>query len=434
MRRRTFLAVGSAIALAGCFSNGESEDSPAALQQSQTDGGVALTVEDAIIANDLETSNGERTLPEDGNKFVFLEITSENTSDEIEDLARPEELDLVIEDNQYEPIHQPDITQEAFDTAVEGYNRPFEGERYEGSEETRPDVTTEGVIGYQVPNDTETARLSWARQHEQEEPLYWDLEFEPEELADMEVAELNVQSSAERHESVSVEIVVENTGGETGTFRRDLTIEQTDDERTIEIDVGAGETATHTEEFEHPMDSRDPVKEATFEIMGKSSTVEYQIPRRNVGESYTTPGGLSIEVTDFWETDSAEREGSFDTIEYESGSGEQLAFIELSVENQDAETRTPPSENNFVIIDEDGTEHDPTVEYPGFSASRDFLAPLNTDAYDSENLSADGSVSGLILIRYSSDLNPENSRLRWTRGISLSDSGEPDDLAAEWSL
>lgn len=433
MDRRKFLVSTSIAVTAGCISGAE-EDGPAAVEESQSDGGVALTVEEARLANEMETGSGDRILPDEGYRFAFLKVESRNTADEIVDLARQQELRLIIGDEQIEPVHEPSTLDEPFGSTVEGYTNPVTGDRYEGTEDARPDVSTSGWLVFHVPSDTEEARLSWARQHEQEEPLYWELEFKPNELADIRVVEVNTPSTVERHETVSLEIVLENQGGSRGRFRRTVLVEPTGDERHVEVGVGAGETLTHTEEFDHPIDYYDAVKQASFTIAGRSTQVSYEIPVREIGESYATPGGLSVEVAEFWPTEYVKREGGFDTIEHEPDSGEQLALVELIVENRDDDTRTPPSHYNFEVIDESGSARETSVEYPGLSSSNRFLDPIDVEAYDDDHLPAGESEIGWMLIKFAENIDLQQSRLRWAQSSTRSDSEEPTDIAAEWEL
>lgn len=432
MHRRTLLAAGASITLAGCI--GGASGGPAAVEESQEDGGVALTVEQAFLANDLTTDTDQKYNPQPDHRFAFLEVVSRNTADEIVDLARRSELRLIIDESQYEPIELNDVVSEALGTTVEGFQEPVEGGLYESVEDARPDVSTDGWIVFHIPSDTPTARLSWARRMEQEEPLYWELNFSPEELPDIQIVDVSTPSTLERHETVPVEIRLENQGGSRGEFDRSLTIYPTEEEVPVSTSVEAGSSTTEVIEVDHPVDGFDLVAEARFEIADHSSTVSFEIPTRQLGDAYTTPGGLSITVEEFRPVESAEREGGFDTISYEPDAGEQLALVRIHVSNDDSTTRIPPGDSSFQVVGSEGDVRETYVEYPGFSSSDPFINPINADAYVDDDLAEGDETEGWILISYPDDVDRDSARLRWERGTFNENENEPTDLMAEWSL
>jgi hypothetical protein len=289
---------------------------------------------------------------------------------------------------------------------------------------------------FEIPSDTTDARLSWAREFEQEEPLYWALEFDPDSLANIEITSVDSPDTVEIHEPTEVEITLENSGGSDGTFRRTLTILPTENERSIEVSVPAGETVVHTEEIPQPTDFDGVVDSATFEIGGVQTQTQYVIPEREIGESYVTPGRMVIEVSEVLNSDYVEREGSFFTgpRTYESEESEQLILFNLSVENRDNRTRTPPSVGSFSVFRGDGSEADTSNAYPLTSSEYRFTDPVEADSYDGGDLSSNDSTDGWILIRVPADVDFSDATLRWQRDVFLQNSEEPEGLVAEWSL
>jgi hypothetical protein len=434
MDRRRFIITGAStatlISVAGC--TGSSAEA-ASLTESQENGGVALTVTEIQLANEMVVGSGDRYLPDTGNRFAFLKVESRNTGSDIIDLARRNELQLLIGDSQYGPFDVNDKV--GLGSVPDSFEEPVSGDRYEAVAEARPDIASEGWIVFEIPSDTSDARLSWAREFEQEEPLYWALEFEPGSLADIEISSVESPDVVEIHEPTEVQITLKNSGGSEGVFRRTLTVSPTDEMRTIEVTVPAGRTVTHTEEIPQPTDFDGAVDSASFQIGGMRTESQYVVPQREIGESYVTPNKMVVDISEVRYPDSVEREGgSLGPQTYEPDEGDQFILFEISVENRGDQNRKPPSQNNFKVIRDDGSEPDTFAVYPGLDSKYQFIDPVEDDSYDAGDLPTNGTTDGWILLRTTDEITLSNATLRWDRAALRSDSNEPDGLVAEWLL
>ncbi|WP_143095847.1 DUF4352 domain-containing protein [Natronobacterium haloterrestre] len=184
-----------------------------------------------------------------------------------------------------------------------------------------------------------------------------------------------------------------------------------------------------------PIDNETPVDRATFVLGDRRTTVEYDVPIRDVGERYVGPDGLSVGVEFYLLPETVEREltDADGTRTYEADGG-QLLMIECAVTNEDQVDRTPPSPKAFELLDEHGNSHDLSIVYPAESsvADAEFVRPITAAAYDDGELAPGETESGWILFRTETSVAIDRSRLRWERLDRRRDSDEPVGLTVEW--
>lgn len=431
MNRRELLVAGSIAAVAGCLGGGATT-----VGRSQEVDGVALVVEDALLANELETGDGRRLLPESDRRFALVKIESTNVGDDPADLPVSGELQLIADDDQYRPIDESEFADDASGAAVSSYAHPIEGEKYVSVDGARSDASTSGWIAFHVPAETDAARLSWTRGSEQDEPRQWEISFDPGDLANIVVRGLTTPATAERHAEVAVEIELENRGGSTGEFDRSISIAPTGGTVALEASLEPGERRTYVVGIEYPMTQGEPVDEATFELAGRETTVDYEIPVRELEEAYTSPEGLSVTVSEYMTPESVEREASFGPIEHEADAGEQLLLLELAVDNGDDAERTPPGDGNWGIVDEEGNVRTAVVDFVHPYTTNDFTEPIDGDAYVHVPLEPGESRRGWLLLTVDAGISLRESKVRWERSLSRVDfdADEPRGIAAEWTL
>lgn len=416
--------------IAGCTDDSGTDESGAVEGDAQAAAsGVELEVKEVTLSHKLVTDEDESYVPDPGNLFLFLKIESRNAGDEIVNLAHRRELRVIVGDEQFEPLK---VSEGFTESVPDGYTEPMRGDTYETVSDARPDVASSGILAFEIPADAEQAELTWAREFEQEKPLYWTLSLNPDSVPQFEIQEIKVPNEAEYYSEFQVELRVRNDGG-AGLFDRGILVEPTEDYYELNRQIGAGETVTITQTIEYPGQEYELTEEATIRTIFKEQTVSFVTPTREVGEFYTGPDGLKITISDYRLTDYAAREGAWDTpVEYTPDSGEDLLLVEFTIENTDSTSRVIPRNSNVTLQTEDG-EHDITVEHPtSFSGDKAFVEPFRADVITENQISPGEYIEGWTLYRIPQGTNLRESYLKWSRDTWKE--VKYDDLQARWSL
>lgn len=433
MRRRSYLAVVGAASIggiAGCTDDSDSQDSGAVEGDSQAAGaGVELEVTEVELSHQLVTEEGKRYLPDPGNVFLFISIESRNAGDKIVNLAHRRELRVLVDNEQFEPLKVSDGFTEAVPS---GYKEPMSGDTYETVSEARPDVSSSGILAFEISSKADEAELTWAREHEQEEPLYWTLSLNPDSVPQFEIQEINVPAQVGYYSEFEVEFQVTNDGGG-GLFERTILVEPTDRRYQISKQIEAGETVVITKTIQYPEGGLGVTESATIRTVFNEETVSFSTPTRRVGEFFTGPDGLKITVSNYHAVDYAARKGSWDTVEYESDSNHRLLLAEFIIENTDSVAREIPRNAYVTLETRDDTTHDIAVKHPtGFSGSYPFIEPIKGDVITESTIQPGNYVSGWTLFEIPRSVNLTKSFLKWVRGGFTN--SKYDYLQARWSL
>ena len=431
MQRRAFLVTAAGVSVAGCSGSSDDNQSGAVAGESLAAGaGVELEVQEVILTHELRTEEGEIYIPESGNLFLFLRIESRNSGEEIVDLAGRDELRLVYDQEQFEPLVS---NIELSDPAISEYEEPMSGELYQTVEDARPDITSSGILAFEIPVGSEEARLTWAREYEQDEPLYWTLSLNPDSVPQFQIEEVRTPERAEYYSDFELEVEVTNNGPE-GAFTRNITVQPAGDQYQIREQIPGNETVTVTKTIAYPARDLELIDDATISMPFHEASVPFGTPTRNVGEFYTGPAGLRVSVTDYEETDRAVRNGGFeDEVVYEADSGERLLFVEFTIENTDDESRQIPRNSNVFIETTDGESFELEVRHPtAFSGDERFTDPIQGGVITQNSLEPGESIAGWTLYAATESIDLDNAYLKWVRGGFVS--SKFHRLQARWSL
>lgn len=251
MHRRSYLAMAVPI-VAGCTSIPSSQsDSPTDSDDSSnepsdplsigdesvTDTGVRVGLEEVVVSDSYETIRSEfpRRI---GQLFVFVEIAVEYVGDAPRSVSGPDALRLVADGDQFEPIST---------FSGEPFTDPVGGGWYDGIDDARSGVGDSGWLVFQVPRSVSTAVLSWHEGSVDAEEIRWKLDLADEiaELPDIQFAGISAPETATAGERIDLEIAITNEGGSDATIDLHVWVEGLlDDEREWEVTVPAGETVS----------------------------------------------------------------------------------------------------------------------------------------------------------------------------------------------
>ena len=436
MKRRTVLATVGMGVLGGCADDDSSSDEQVGDTSSTVSGpsGIEFTIQETRLVNTFSTPEGTQRRKE-ADRFAFVVIEAENTTDTTVTLPRRDEFSLVVDDRQYS-AKTPTTVEDFQEEPISEVTNPSFGDIYTTVENARSGVATNGWILFQVPQDTKSGEISWYRQYEMEDPVSTSVSFNPGELANLNLVGIEAPSQVERHSQFRVDVTVENTGGGFGEWEGNLNIDPGDGGGGIAIGVHPGETVTKSYEFDYPIQDWETTTTAKVSINGQSETVEFVTPTRDLGEKYNTPNGLSIAVTDT----KVPNEVVIDSMvfgeytNFEPKEGNYLLLARLSVKNNDGVERIPPQTGSLSIYSDDDDEMDKEVVYPSLGNS-DFREPVSEPSFDFDTVDSGESISGWVLFRVDDELDPENGYLRWSQSESFStDENAVDDLIAQWWL
>jgi hypothetical protein len=297
-------------------------------EQTTSDGGTALTVEKVRLANEIRAQSGPVFEPAEKNRYLLVRMKSKNRAEEAHPLARVENLYAVTGETQYSA--QTDFG--GYDQSLETLAGPVEGELYTGNDEAVPGVSTEGWLVYEIPAQTEQATVAWTRTYPNEHQSYWGASLNPGELPELSVTSISAPDSVERYEEIDLTVTVENSGGRQGQFNGELTSPQLETPIPVTGSVPSDSTRDISVPVEYPYTEGDTAIESATYSLGESLTaVEYTVPIREIGETYTTPSGVEVSVQDVQFAD------SFTTgLDYDEGTsaGPNQQFVFVRVQNR----------------------------------------------------------------------------------------------------
>lgn len=374
MDRRKFLALSTIGALAGC-SGGASEESsggettttaPEATASGAggahsvgetvtTENGIATTVDEVSLANEISTVNGSFR-PEEGKRFGLVRISAQNTADSPRDLPTPPEIVLVTGGTQFKP---EEVEGRVYGEELGRLETPVSGEFYEAIEGARPTVSASGWLLYQVPMQTESARISWARTAYTDEgeitrSAEWDVPFNPEALPNLQIEGIDAPETAHHHKSANVVIEIANTGGMKGVFEGVITSEVLEEEIPVSVSLNPGETTTIAVTIPYPEFFGSGEQSATFNLREESFKINYQSPTLDMGEKVRFPSNLVLQVSQLRRIDYFETEGPYgDRLTERPGDGMQFFAFVFTAINEGEQTLGRVSPADLSIFDGD---------------------------------------------------------------------------------
>ncbi|MEA1931177.1 MAG: hypothetical protein U9O06_06485, partial [Euryarchaeota archaeon] len=224
MKRRNFvtgLCVGSIASVSGCMSgSGESGgggEGPSNVQSTSV--GVEVNVEEIEIGTAFE-SGGSTYEPEEDNMFVFARFRAENTADNAQPLPYINDIQLIAGSDQYDEYGID------FFSENNGIDDPVTGDRYQGEDDARSGVVSEGWLIFEIPRDTENIEISWAGGYEHDEfEASWEATLDSSQLPQIEGVEIEMADEVEVGDELEIQILAENSGGGEGTLSTEVQIE-----------------------------------------------------------------------------------------------------------------------------------------------------------------------------------------------------------------
>lgn len=214
--------------------------------------------------------------------------------------------------------------------------------------------------------------------------------------ADLAVQSISAPAEVEVSESFDIEVTVENSGGEAGTYSGAVTVTSAnEEERTlaqIQIEVNPNETSTATvEEIAIPIISTE-----TYRVDGTDVSTEVTATpaSRPFEESFRMWNNLVITV---------------DSPRFESDGDEQVVFADITVENQSQQEWVSPYSDDFVLL------------AGGESYGPDTTQGNDSEWYASEQLASGTVASGYVAYTIPSDVSEGDVVVEMTQEFGQGD-------------
>ncbi len=220
--------------------------------------------------------------------------------------------------------------------------------------------------------------------------------------ANLSVQGISAPSEVEVSESFNLEVTVENTGGETGNYSGGIMVTpENGEERTlaqIQIEVNPNDTSTATvEDITIPIISTE-----TYRVDGTdiSTEVTATSASRSIGGSFSMWNNLVVSV---------------DSVTLESDGDDQVAFANITVENQSQQERLIPYAEYFMLL------------AGGESFGPDYNQGTESEWYESEQLAAGTVASGYVAYSIPSGIGEDDIVIEMTQEFGQG------DVIVQWS-
>ncbi|WP_226042608.1 hypothetical protein [Natrinema sp. DC36] len=238
------------------------------------------------------------------------------------------------------------------------------------------------------------------------------------ETGELAVTDVSVPGTVGIGSTVSLSVTVRNDADaeesyESSVSRRIRNGEWTELDTTVEISVPAGETVT--EDVAVP--AYEYLAAGTYRLDDGEHLARTAFVKRELelGESYTTPNGVRLTVSDVTFPDSYTYDTGDGTETIDAAEGEKLAVTHLSAENTtDSTVRTPGTEEAVLRRD----EHE----------FGDMSFDSNVDKYTGGELEAGARIEGNIASDVPVDERREDLRVGYEQSF------EEGEAIANWSL
>lgn len=425
MQRRNYLSVFGTALLSGCtstISTGDQSDEDRKSKNGEsyravgdsyrTKNGVELTVNQIEIANKVEYTNVGTVVHDEGTVLVLVRITATNKSEQVQPLPPANSISVLAGDSQY------DLVRDDFISEFGSPTKPVMGAQYTGQKNAHPEVSSEGWILFEIPRSISDVTVAWdasTYQYESSEQAYWETTINPDSLPSLRLKEVKAPDSTRIGQSTDIAIVVENTGGSTGTFSTTYTVttpSNHDQEHTVELDVPAGETAEKVIEI---LPRR--VGEISVSISNPERGVAVPIKPalQDVGESFSLPNSARITISNLVLTDSFAYESYDGSTTITADSGMQFLFAKFKAENPTDERHPVPNKNG-ITASVDGNAY--SIAETDKLVTRDFTSPVQGGEYSrySASLRTGDSIEEWVLFQIPADATKTEVLIRteWT--------------------
>lgn len=429
MKRRAYLGVVSAAAIAGCTSSenpdstsdSDSSDDPDSSENSTasedsddersfddyvTDDGVQIGIDKIELSNSI-TLESESLLDHRSKVAVLVSVTVENVSDGTRNFPDRDEFNLLAGTDQFDAFSDPVSS----DTIVE----PVSGELYYGRTNVHPGVVEEGWLLFEVPRSLSDITIAWSDSLDDADRYGWTTVIEPDQLPDLQVSSVSVAEPVRIGDESEVAVSITNEGGTTGTYSANYEIDLPADSTSgqIEQEVAAGETEIWTTTI-NPRAIGDGRLEIESEEIARTFSIGGA--RHQFGETVQTPSpeNAYVTVNEPVLTQWYEYERYDGVKRVESESNEQFALVQIEAEN-----RTTSSVNSFGRSSVTLSNRTNRYEASYFEGISDPVNPVDGSQLYTTGFSLSAGESETYVVLF-----------------EIPDTIEVDDLefSAEWSL
>jgi hypothetical protein len=284
---------------------------------------------------------------------LIADFRFENTGNT--DLASPsfESMVLVTDGSQYDPI----VTTSMQDSALSVSNS-FSNQAYRGGQSVYPDVTKEGYLLFEVPEQTTDVQLSVDPTAENGRRATWAGTVDPEQLPEFEIRSVTAPETHPNGQPLEFEMTVRNTGGREGVFARDVRVDRPGAGRTLEAELSEEIPAGERVEISGSVDA--PATETITLVLGPSQQHDVEVipATREFGETFTLQSGINIEVGGPTIADSVTTDQGAETLDY-SRERYDFSIHDISVWNPTSSEQTEPDTDWLEVEVDDFIDDSP---------------------------------------------------------------------------
>jgi len=343
MDRRAYLATTAAVigvGTAGCqtqqdgtqaASDGSGPNREGDIGQTATTAdGIQVTYEDLIATQTVVTSESA-TAAMDGRRLVLLKLAVRNNTGGTTDLPDGERFELAAGENTY---RRTTVTEGGgFGSEPDRIQQPVLGDEYRASGFVDPGDVASGWLVASVPTDRSefTLRLTGVTTESGDVPT-WSVIADTGDVATCAVTVDGPQTVTQATEA-SYTITAENTGNRPVRCYRQITATRRDQAQTTTVarSLDAGET------HQTPL-SITPRGIGTFTVDSSVETyieTSIEIPTFRFGESWSSPNGLQVTVSDLQFAQEATYEPDYYNGKRtaEAGTDSKFAFFTIEMSN-----------------------------------------------------------------------------------------------------
>lgn len=412
-RRRSVLAAIGSVALAGCTqtssqdTDGGSGRSGHQIGTRQNIGDIAAEISDLQVASQFTTD--EEHHASGGVVFLLAKVRVTNVGDSPTTLPSGHSFVVVSGSEQFGPS---DVT--------ERFREPVTGEPYSRQLDALPDVSSEGWLVFELPQDLEDGVIGWSHQTtwdpDSDEVRYWDLSVDLEDAANIRIVDVSVPDRAERYTSTTITITVENTGQREGEFTR--TVQAPPDgldpvEFTISVPVPPGD--------EKEIDLEIPYQggsSAEFSLSDSSYSFNYRDAVYEFGEAFEIENEVSITLRNFQTTPFVRTDMWGNPENQYPGEGNRYVLIHVDAQIQEG-FRGSIGERKFNIVS-------PTSIRPETNLGS-LVEPISGSMLPDVPTSEPGEVSGHIAFVIPQSIDENEIEIEYNHNP-----GGGSSISAQW--
>lgn len=365
--------------------------------------GIELAIKDMEFAEGLYHEIGleepDITAPETGNVFAILYLSVKNTSDE----------------RQFTPTLQTNVGEihemsgyDSFPTV--GY---IEGSKLDNQMTSGQSGDYWAVVSIprsELPTQIEVAANRGADDSRPE--VVWSQESAASP-PHTELTNVQVPSSVEIGSEFEISATLENTGGASTrihtAFRRQNADSSESYVESLSFDraeLGPGESTTVSTTNSEPLLGDSAYWIEPFE---REFEVGFEPAIRDLGEVYTAPNGVEMEITDIRRAGEAVFDDVSSTTTYEADDGNELVLAKLVTRNPTDDDQIPADQQDFAAVAGGETYG---VQYPDMY-EYELMWPVEGTLYTHPfRIDTESTISGWLLFEVPESVS-ESTEIRW---------------------